>query len=165
MRGGCARVWALPALHLSSFWALVSLACLPSAPFAVLSLLLSSAFPLPLFFAFFVGDCGCLRAVLGGVGGGGVCGSGWPLVFAALGVGMGACWCCCWRGRHGAVGRLWRRGLGHECRGGWWFGGPCASGSLCVCRLPDIWWLLDTGAPVRGCWRWAAGGSGSVAPV
>ena len=62
--GRCAGVWALLALRPSSFPALVSPACLLSDPFAVLSLLLPSAFPAPLFCFFFgLGDPGCLRAV------------------------------------------------------------------------------------------------------
>ena len=73
--GGCARVWALPALCPSPFWPSVSPACLPSVPLAVLSLLIPCDFPAPplfclfFFFSFFrVGDRGCLRAVLGWCG-------------------------------------------------------------------------------------------------
>ena len=109
-------------------------ACLPSAPLAVLSLLLSSAFPLPLFF--FLGVHLCLRAVVGGCGRGACV--GWGKVFAVLGVGVGACRCWCWCGRHGAVGWLWRPSLGRGCRGRWLLGGRCALGSQCVCRPSEL---------------------------
>ena len=154
-KGGCARGWALLTLRPSPFWTFVSSESLPSVPFPVLSLHLPPAFPPPpRFFCF-----GLVTMVACGLREGG------PSVIAALGVGKGACWCRCWPGRHGAVGRLWHRGLRRECRGGWWFGGRCASGSLCVCRLLDIWWILIIGAPATEYWRWAVGDSSGVAPV
>ena len=129
----------------------------------------SSFLPLPtpssLFFFFVWGTVVACTLSWGGAGAGGVCGSKWPLVIAALGEGVSACRCRCWRGHCGAVGQFWSRGFGRGCRGGWWFGGCCASGSPCVCRPPDIRWLLVGRAPVNGCRRWVVGSSGGVVPV
>ena len=87
-----------------------------------------------------------------------MCGCGWPSVFAALGVGMGA---CCWRGRHGAVGRLWRHGFGM---------GAVVDGGLaalvlrvpCVCagfRISGGFWIPGHRSvlAVGGRWQWWRG--------
>ena len=86
--GACVRAWAPPALCPSYFWDLVSPACLPSVPLAILSLLLRSA-PPPLSFSF----AECLRFFARRRG---VVREGGRRVRA--GVAVGVCDVGCWRG-------------------------------------------------------------------